>query len=71
MPSSINLMRSQVLYRAAQVGAVRSNGATARARGQLKRQGKPTGDALAHGNLLQQSYRAHIPWVPRKLSLQL
>lgn len=52
-------------------GAVRSDDATVRARAQLQGQGKPTGDPLAHDNLLQQSDRAHIPWAARKLCLQL
>ncbi len=50
---------------------LRSDDALARARDQLQGQGKPTGDALAHSNLLQQSDRADIPWAARKLCLQL
>ena len=42
---------------------LRFDDATARAREQLQGQGKPTSDALAHGNLLQQSDRTHVPWV--------
>ena len=49
----------------------RSDDAVARAREQLQGHSKPTSDALAHGNLLQQSDRANIPRAARKLCLQL
>lgn len=48
-----------------------SDDALARAREQLQGKVKPTSDALAHGNLLQQSDRANIPRAARKLCLQL
>ena len=50
---------------------LRSDDALARAREQLQGKVKPTSDALAHGNLLQQSDRANIPRAAGKLCLQL